>query len=316
VKKNFIAALAFLSVISISNASAATKPITVTPLTASFALTLSSNDQLSDVLTNASGSFLIGTVETATSTLVTSPALGGSSDGFISAVSYTGQLLWNLRLGTELDDVATAGYIDSLGNLWVAGATAIPTPQVTPPPLAPNTVNPSQIQVTPAPPPTSGLKRLVVWEISPSGSLINTFTSDSPDVLIPSAITLKLKKITVAGVSNSSNANIFEATISATGLSPLKFSKQKTLSSKAVTLIKSSIYSWQSFATSKAISGISAFKPKGLTSVLIKSSLKGGIAELFTFNGKLVSLKYQPGFGLVLANSDQGTYNLLFLKTK
>jgi len=288
----------------------------VTPLATSFALSLSGGDQLSDVLTNSSGTFLIGTIETSTSTLVTSPAIGGSSDGFISSFSYTGQQLWSLRLGTPLDDVATAGYIDSLGNIWVAGATAIPTPQVAPTPLAPNTVNPSQIQVAPATPPTSGLKRLVVWEISQSGSLLNTYTADSTDVLLPSAITLNLKKITVSGVSNSSSANSFESTISPIGLSQIKLSKQKILPSKAVTIIKSSIYSWQSFATTKPIPGISGFKPKGLTSVLIKSSLKGGISELFTFSGKLVSLKYQPGFGLVLANSDQGTYNLLFYNTK
>jgi hypothetical protein len=316
VKKNFLTALAFLLLITISNANAATKSILVTPLATSFALSLSGGDQLSDVLTNSSGTFLIGTIETSTSTLVTSPAIGGSSDGFISSFSYTGQQLWSLRLGTPLDDVATAGYIDSLGNIWVAGATAIPTPQVAPTPLAPNTVNPSQIQVAPATPPTSGLKRLVVWEISQSGSLLNTYTADSTDVLLPSAITLNLKKITVSGVSNSSSANSFESTISPIGLSQIKLSKQKTLPSKAVTIIKSSIYSWQSFATTKPIPGISGFKPKGLTSVLIKSSLKGGISELFTFSGKLVSLKYQPGFGLVLANSDQGTYNLLFYNTK
>lgn len=315
-KKNFLTALAFLLLITISNANAATKSILVTPLATSFALSLSGGDQLSDVLTNSSGTFLIGTIETSTSTLVTSPAIGGSSDGFISSFSYTGQQLWSLRLGTPLDDVATAGYIDSLGNIWVAGATAIPTPQVAPTPLAPNTVNPSQIQVAPATPPTSGLKRLVVWEISQSGSLLNTYTADSTDVLLPSAITLNLKKITVSGVSNSSSANSFESTISPIGLSQIKLSKQKTLPSKAVTIIKSSIYSWQSFATTKPIPGISGFKPKGLTSVLIKSSLKGGISELFTFSGKLVSLKYQPGFGLVLANSDQGTYNLLFYNTK
>ena len=315
-KKNFLTALAFLLLITISNANAATKSILVTPLATSFALSLSGGDQLSDVLTNSSGTFLIGTIETSTSTLVTSPAIGGSSDGFISAVSYTGQQLWSLRLGTPLDDVATAGYIDSLGNIWVAGATAIPTPQVAPTPLAPNTVNPSQIQVAPATPPTSGLKRLVVWEISQSGSLLNTYTSDSTDVLLPSAITLTLKKITVSGVSNSSSANSFESTVSPIGLSQIKLSKQKTLPSKAVTIIKSSVYSWQSFATTKPIPGISGFKPKGLTSVLIKSSLKGGISELFTFSGKLVSLKYQPGFGLVLANNDQGTYNLLFYNTK
>lgn len=315
-KKNFLTALAFLLLITISNANAATKSIPVTPLATSFALSLSGGDQLSDVLTNSSGTFLIGTIETSTSTLVTSPAIGGSSDGFISSFSYTGQQLWSLRLGTPLDDVATAGYIDSLGNIWVAGATAIPTPQVAPTPLAPNTVNPSQIQVAPATPPTSGLKRLVVWEISQSGSLLNTYTADSTDVLLPSAITLNLKKITVSGVSNSSSANSFESTISPIGLSQIKLSKQKTLPSKAVTIIKSSIYSWQSFATTKPIPGISGFKPKGLTSVLIKSSLKGGISELFTFSGKLVSLKYQPGFGLVLANSDQGTYNLLFYNTK
>jgi len=316
VKKNFLTALAFLLLITISNANAATKSILVTPLATSFALSLSGGDQLSDVLTNSSGTFLIGTIETSTSTLVTSPAIGGSSDGFISSFSYTGQQLWSLRLGTPLDDVATAGYIDSLGIIWVAGATAIPTPQVAPTPLAPNTVNPSQIQVAPATPPTSGLKRLVVWEISQSGSLLNTYTADSTDVLLPSAITLNLKKITVSGVSNSSSANSFESTISPIGLSQIKLSKQKTLPSKAVTIIKSSIYSWQSFATTKPIPGISGFKPKGLTSVLIKSSLKGGISELFTFSGKLVSLKYQPGFGLVLANSDQGTYNLLFYNTK
>jgi len=316
VKKNFLTALAFLLLITISNANAATKSILVTPLATSFALSLSGGDQLSDVLTNSSGTFLIGTIETSTSTLVTSPAIGGSSDGFISSFSYTGQQLWSLRLGTPLDDVATAGYIDSLGNIWVAGATAIPTPQVAPTPLPPNTVNPSQIQVAPATPPTSGLKRLVVWEISQSGSLLNTYTTDSTDVLLPSAITLNLKKITVSGVSNSSSANSFESTISPIGLSQIKLSKQKTLPSKAVTIIKSSIYSWQSFATTKPIPGISGFKPKGLTSVLIKSSLKGGISELFTFSGKLVSLKYQPGFGLVLANSDQGTYNLLFYNTK
>ncbi len=315
-KKNFLTALAFLLLITISNANAATKSILVTPLATSFALSLSGGDQLSDVLTNSSGTFLIGTIETSTSTLVTSPAIGGSSDGFISSFSYTGQQLWSLRLGTPLDDVATAGYIDSLGNIWVAGATAIPTPQVAPTPLAPNTVNPSQIQVAPATPPTSGLKRLVVWEISQSGSLLNTYTADSTDVLLPSAITLNLKKITVSGVSNSSSANSFESTVSPIGLSQIKLSKQKTLPSKAVTIIKSSVYSWQSFATTKPIPGISGFKPKGLTSVLIKSSLKGGISELFTFSGKLVSLKYQPGFGLVLANNDQGTYNLLFYNTK
>ena len=315
-KKNFLTALAFLLLITISNANAATKSILVTPLATSFALSLSGGDQLSDVLTNSSGTFLIGTIETSTSTLVTSPAIGGSSDGFISSFSYTGQQLWSLRLGTPLDDVATAGYIDSLGNIWVAGATAIPTPQVAPTPLAPNTVNPSQIQVAPATPPTSGLKRLVVWEISQSGSLLNTYTADSTDVLLPSAITLNLKKITVSGVSNSSSANSFESTVSPIGLSQIKLSKQKTLPSKAVTIIKSSVYSWQSFATTKPIPGISGFKPKGLTSVLIKSSIKGGISELFTFSGKLVSLKYQPGFGLVLANNDQGTYNLLFYNTK
>ena len=315
-KKNFLTALVFLLLITVSNANAATKSIPVTPLATSFALSLSGGDQLSDVLTNSSGTFLIGTIETSTSTLVTSPAIGGSSDGFISSFSYTGQQLWSLRLGTPLDDVATAGYIDSLGNIWVAGATAIPTPQIAPTPLAPNTVNPSQIQVVPATPPTSGLKRLVVWEISQSGSLLNTYTADSTDVLLPSAITLNLKKITVSGVSNSSSANSFESTVSPIGLSQIKLSKQKTLPSKAVTIIKSSVYSWQSFATTKPIPGISGFKPKGLTSVLIKSSLKGGISELFTFSGKLVSLKYQPGFGLVLANNDQGTYNLLFYNTK
>jgi len=219
VKKNFLTALAFLLLITISNANAATKSIPVTPLATSFALSLSGGDQLSDVLTNSSGTFLIGTIETSTSTLVTSPAIGGSSDGFISSFSYTGQQLWSLRLGTPLDDVATAGYIDSLGNIWVAGATAIPTPQVAPTPLAPNTVNPSQIQVAPVTPPTSGLKRLVVWEISQSGSLLNTYTADSTDVLLPSAITLNLKKITVSGVSNSSSANSFESTISPIGLS-------------------------------------------------------------------------------------------------
>ncbi len=50
----------------------------------------------------------------------------GGSDGFISALDIHGTHLWNLRLGTAGDDVATAGYIDAQGNIWIAGASAIP----------------------------------------------------------------------------------------------------------------------------------------------------------------------------------------------
>jgi hypothetical protein len=63
---------------------------------------------------------IVGTVESGLVNIVTSPTLGGS-DGFISALDKTKKLVWNLRLGSSSDDIATAVTKDREGFFWVVG---------------------------------------------------------------------------------------------------------------------------------------------------------------------------------------------------
>ncbi len=144
-----------------TSVSAATKPpppLTLTPLLPTLTTKFSAGDELQQLLATPTSVFLIGTVETTSSALVSAAPLGGS-DGFISALDIHGSHVWDLRLGTVGDDVATAGYIDAQGNIWIAGTSAI----------APKATN----QAT-------ELRQLTLWEISSAGVLVNTYSKSLP----------------------------------------------------------------------------------------------------------------------------------------
>jgi hypothetical protein len=82
------------------------------------------------------------------------------------------------------------------------------------------------------------------------------------------------------------------------------FTTQRISLPSPVVMVKSPKYTWQSFLTTGGIQGVSGFKPKTPTSVLIKSSLKSGaIASVYSFAGTLISMNYLAGTGIVLATT-------------
>jgi hypothetical protein len=281
-----------------------TKPITVTQLVPTLSTNFASGDDLSQLLPAQTAIYLTGTIESNTVSVVSSALLGGT-DGYLVSLDATGKHLWDLRLGTTNDDLATTMTTDSYGNIWVAGASTIPTPPSTPSSTPAATLNPAQVNAQPVTQPPVGFQRILVWEITSAGVLLNTYSTDFVDVAVPSVITLKNKVFTISGFSTNTKLNKFSLTMSATGKFGVpSFTTQRISLPSPVVMVKSPKYTWQSFLTTGGIQGVSGFKPKTPTSVLIKSSLKSGaIASVYSFAGTLISMNYLAGTGIVLATT-------------
>lgn len=287
-----------LALIIAAPASAVTSPLPIaaTALTPTVMTNFSGGDEVQQLLTSPTGIFLIGTIETTTSPLVTSPSLGGS-DGFISALNPQGIKLWELRLGTAGDDVATAGFIDASGTIWVAGSSAISIGGATP---------------------ASGLNRLTVWQVSAAGRLENTFTKDLPDVDIPTSITLKGANFIIQGTSSKLSLPSFAVSLNPLGkIGTVKNSVNSVVNSPQIFHAMSSAYGWQSFIASKAIKGVTGVPANQKTTVLIKSALKAKTMKaVYLIEGTPISLLYQTGVGVIELTQDSGTYFITIVHTK
>ena len=282
-----------------SNAVAATKttvaPLTINNLVPTVTTNFSGGDQVSALLTSPSAIYLVGTAETNTSQLLTFAPLGGS-DGYIIALNSNGSHSWDLRLGTSGDDIASTGYVDITGNIWVAGASAVATSAA----------------------PAAGLNRLTVWEISPAGLLLNTFTKDLTDVDIPTSITLKGANFIVQGVSSRVGAPTFTLSMTPLGkLGSVKNSPTKPIVSSQIFSATSAAYGWLSYVSPKPIGGVLGMPLHQSTTVLIKSSLKDrSLKGIYSVQGAPISLTYQSGIGVVELTSLSGSYLLTVIHTK
>lgn len=287
-----------LALIIAAPVQAATKvpPLALIALPPTIATNFSAGDEVHQLLTSPAGIFLIGTVETTTSPLVSSPTLGGS-DGFVTALNPQGVKLWELRLGTPGDDVATAGFVDASGTIWVAGSSAIATGVSTPAP---------------------GLNRLTVWEISGGGLLENTFTKDLIDIDIPFSIALKGVNYIIQGASNRTGFPGFAVSLTPIGkIGTVKNTVTAIASSSQIFNTSSAAYGWQSYITAKALKGVTGIPANQKTTVLIKSTLKAKTMKaVYGISGVPLSLRYESGVGVVALTQSSGTYLLTIIHTK
>ena len=295
-KRTLLLALA-ISIFLASSASAATTapPIAIPllPLSPTVSTNFTGGDEISQLLTSPTNILVFGTIETTTSQLVISPPLGGS-DGFISALTPQGGRAWDLRLGTAGDDVATAGCLDTQGNIWVAGASTNPASSL------------------------SGLTRLTVCEVSSTGSLVNTFTKDLSDIDIPTSIAIKGGNFILQGVSAKSGFPTFAVTVSPLGaIGPVKNATAKPAPNAQNFYVASSAYGWQSFNSTKSVKGVLGLgSPQGIN-YLLKSSLKDKVLKAaYSVQGAPLAMQYQPNIGVVLLTQGSGSYFLNILHTK
>ncbi len=268
-------------------------PIAIASLVPTLSINFTGGDQVSAMAQGAGAIYLAGTLESATTSLVTSQPLG-ASDGFLVALSPSGSHLWDLRIGGNGDDVATAIYIDLIGNIWVAGASAV-------------SAN------SPAP----GLNRLTVWEISSTGTLINTYFRDLPEVDVPLSIVAKGANFLIQGITSKSGQASFAATLNpAAKIGPLNYSSTKLASAPLLKSATSVLYTWQSYVTTGAIKGVTGIPLHKKTTVLARFGIKDKALKVInSVTGSPVALQYQSGTGIVLLTQGSG-YFLTIIHTK
>jgi hypothetical protein len=289
-----------LALLAISPVSAAIKapvlPVVLTTLNPTISTNFSGGDQVSQLLTSPVGFFLLGTVESTTSPLVATAPLGGS-DGFITALNPQGAKLWDLRLGTAGDDVATAGYVDSLGDIWVTGSSAVPITGSTSAPA---------------------LNRLTIWEVNSTGILLNTFSKDLANVDIPTSIAFKGANYIIQGLSSVISQPTFTVSLTPLGkIGTVKNSSIAPVKPAKFSSAKSSAYGWLSFVTRTAIKGVIGIPLHQVTPVLTKRSLKDkSLKGIYSVQGVPLSLQYQVGLGVVLLSQGAGNYFVTLIHTK
>ena len=305
---------------AISAKSAPLKVMPLAPITVSN-LTGAAGDQVSALALTPSAIAIAGTVESSSATngWVASKSLGGT-DGFIAALDASGNHIWDIRLGSVQDDIATAMALDKQGNYWVVGATqgvatSTPTPTATPTPNAAPTINPDGVKVIPVAPPAPGLTRLVLWNISATGQLLNTFTYDAAGVIFPQSIASTATGASISGrLISTNNLQGFTITFDGTKFStPTLFSQRVTsvAFNRTFAITHGSI---KSYIAMGSIPGIPSWKSKAAVPVVIQYSKTKTVVAANYLHGTVVDMQYQRNIGVVAITNQAGGYGLYVLQ--
>ena len=211
-KKSFLIVLLIFSLQPLSATAAvmkSTKPIIELPYLKA--------DEVSDISLTPVSVVLTGTTESASSTWI-SGSLGGLSDGFVVSYSSLGAPLWNLRLGSAANEIATSTAIDIDGSIWVAGAgTAITTP--TPSTTQGKALNPDNVVLDPLQPSNTPLNRIKLWQVSSNGNLMNTFEVVSENIIHPKKLLISGPNLIIVGdIYEKSAVKGFYITATKTGV--------------------------------------------------------------------------------------------------
>ena len=174
-------------------------------------------DEISDISLTPVSVVLTGTTESTSSAWI-GGSLGGLSDGFVVSYSSLGAPLWNLRLGSAANEIATSTAIDIDGSIWVAGAgTAITTP--TPSTTQGKALNPDNVVLDPLQPSNTPLNRIKLWQVSSTGNLLNTFEVVSENIIHPKKLLISGPNLIIVGdIYEKSAVKGFYITATKTGV--------------------------------------------------------------------------------------------------
>ena len=295
-----------------SIATAVTPAVKITQVKPVLSTSLSgaSGDDVSAITSTAQSIILVGTVEGPGGGWVKSAALG-SSDGYIAAIDSKGAYLWDRRLGTGLDDIASAVTQDSAGNYWVVGASTISPPIATPTPSAsPTVLNPDGVIVDPVPPTQIALSRIELWSVSPQGSLISSYSLDTPWSVHPQTISITGTKVSITGeISSSGKVKRFTVPFTLGGtFGALVQSPNFPTPTNLSAVVGSS--TWKSQLSSGSIPGLPSWRPKAPTQVLLRYSKSGKLTDARFIVGTPLGLRWQKEIGLILITERNARFGL------
>ena len=269
-----------------------------------------SGDQILDFTLNSAEILITGTVESGLTNLVTSPTLGGS-DGFITAFDKNKLRIWDLRVGTVNDDIATAVTRDKSGNIWIAGATSKPSESSTTI-IDSSALNLDSITVEPASAPTNSLNRLTIWKVSSTGQLAATYSYDLDKTIFPSAISFDGSNFKISGeIAKGLVAEQFAITLDQSGtFSGLTTGKKPKPKAPGIETIKAGSNNLKSFISKTTIIDIPSWRAKKPTPVIVKYTKSGKALAANSFVGKVKKILWQQGIGAVVLIDTNLDYEL------
>ena len=229
--KRFFLAVIIITFSVFSSANAAvmknTKPLVELPYTKA--------DQISSVLLTPISIIITGTTESPSSSWING-ALAGVSDGFIASYSSLGAPLWNIRLGSNANEIATSAAIDLDGSIWIAGATsALVSPNPTA--IPPKVLNPDNVILDPTAAVSTPLNRIKIWQISSSGNLLNSFEYIGENIINPKKLLVTDSNLIILGsIYDKSSVAGFYLSASKSGVfTPIiKFGSKSTQINSAI----------------------------------------------------------------------------------
>ncbi len=186
--KRFVAIVVFALLLIAPVSQAAPKKITVKPM--QLLTTIGTPDEVSGAVVSGKSIIVFGTK---------------ASKAYARAIDKTGKELWNLSLDQSAASIATVAAVDSVGDIWIAGATPLalglnpPAPTATP-------VNPDNAAI----PPSvfiSDLQAVTMWKVSAAGVLMSTNTLPTSSVLFPTAIAVDKNGASVVGIISNNKGN-------------------------------------------------------------------------------------------------------------
>lgn len=163
-------------------AHAAPKKIAVKPL--QLMTTVGTPDEVSGVVVSGKNIIVYGSK---------------SAKAYARAVDTTGKELWSLSLDQSVASIATAAAVDSAGDIWIAGATALAL-GLTPPTSTATPVNPDNASV----PPNSSagnLQAVTLWKVTAAGVAVSTNTLPTSSVVFPTAISVDRNGASIVGIT-------------------------------------------------------------------------------------------------------------------
>ena len=318
-KKIAVALLIATCALTISPALAATpaaKVLKVLPAKPFVTTTLSGSagDQLAAMTTTPISIVAIGTVESTTSTTGTT---GGATDGFIESMDYQGAVQWSLHLGGAGDEIATAIVKDKAGGYLVVGAaSATPTPGPVSSVDTGVVVNPDGVTKEQINAPTNSLSQLTLWRVSTTGQLISNISISANGVVNPTAIVATATGYLITGDLYQGSTKLgFSVAVSSTyQLGNLTSAAEtKIAKSGAITSIKAGTMIYKSYLSSGAIKGIPSWKPRSEIPVIVGYNKLGAIKSANYLHGKVVSVQWQSGKGLVILTEQNDGYGLTLI---
>jgi hypothetical protein len=121
-----------------------------------------------------------------------------AAKAYARAVDTTGKELWNLSLDQSVASIATAAVVDSVGDIWIAGATPLAL-GLTPPSPAATPINPDNAAAVPTTN-VSNLQAVTLWRVTAAGVLAGTNTLPTSSVVFPTAISVDRNGASIVGI--------------------------------------------------------------------------------------------------------------------